>query len=120
MPFNVVRENVGNGFSASNNGILVGSGVNRVIISGSLYYFTGTGGPTNGMLITQNITKNGNSVSTVNGRFPANYQVRPFPAICIPVTEGDIIRVEISKSDAGTATFADPEANTFLQAIAIG
>lgn len=120
MPFNVIREQTGTGLSVSGNGVLVGSGVNKVLLSGSLYFYNGTNMPTNGCLVSQRIKINGEVAQTVNNRLAYNYVNLLFGSVVSNVKEGDLITITVSKNDSGTVNLYANIQNVWLQVVAIG
>lgn len=116
VPLTTFYEKSGN-FTINNDGIRIGSGISKIIVSGSIYFYTGVSGKE----AISYIYKNNTQVSSINTKKSDNYETSTFPMIPITVSEGDIIKIAVNVQNGGAgAVIKNYQQGTFLTVIAIG
>ena len=100
-----VKNSVGTKLTLSDNGVIIGSGVSKVLVSSSVFYDYRSDGPGYGWY---NLQKNGNDTGYVAiGYTGTNYDTASITPILLDVSQGDKITLR-NNSDGqvrGTATW---------------
>ena len=114
LPLTLTKYGVGNKLTVSNNGVVIGKGVSKVLVSAQVYWYTTVSG-SEGIVY---IAKNGQNYSISNRKFADNYEHQVTPTIAIPVQEGDIITLKVlNQQNKSVISYYD--SGTFLNVVAI-
>ena len=90
LPLKYMKSIKGNGLSLSNGGVLIGTGIEAVIVCGEAYFFTGTMGAKNIA-----VYKNTDIISRHNIKLAEPYKHIGVPMRMVPVPKGDLISLRI-------------------------
>lgn len=116
MALSTTRYQWGVGFSQGANAIRITAGINAIIASGQIYYFTNTANSK----ITQTIRLNSADIALINRHTgTSNYQTYSFGTIMIPVSEGDVVSMTARNESTANCVIGANEANTWLQLIGL-
>lgn len=116
VALSTTRYQWGVGFSQGANAILITAGINAIIASGQIYYFTNTANSK----ITQTIHLNSADIALINRHTGAsNYQTYSFGTIMIPVSEGDVVSMTARNETTANCVIGANETNTWLQLIGL-
>ena len=99
---------VGDKLSISNGGVLIGTGVTIVEVSGNVYF---SNGMNDGDSIRSFIYKNDEAIVHNFNRCNGTYEDRPISPFLVSVTAGDILYLYGSNATSGRGTIAD---NSYL------
>lgn len=106
----------GVGFSQGANAIRITAGIDAIIASGQIYYFTNTANSK----ITQTIRLNGDDIALINRHTgTSNYQTYSFGTIMIPVSEGDVVSMTARNETTANCVIGANATNTWLQLIGV-
>lgn len=109
LPINSQVRSNGNKLSVTSDGIKIGAGVNNVLISGQIYWYTNCSGSEGVLYIYKN-----NQLMTANShRITDDYEHQASATITIPVAEGDIINLRVINNHK-TALIKNYPTGTFL------
>ena len=110
---------VGN-FTFENGGVKIGSGIHTIQVSGSVFIDGWNGGNT-ADYVWGRIYKNNNLMSGAINSTNSSYISCPIPAIIMPVSEGDVIKLMCDNSNSNTSgtTIRNGGANTYLDILVI-
>lgn len=116
LPIDTVVESVGSKLTLSNNGIRIGSGINYVLASAQVYWYTGVTGTECIAYIYNNTTIQ----TTHDTKVSDDYEHASLPSKLIKVSEGDVISLQVYQQQNGGGLVKNYDNGTFLTVIAIG
>lgn len=114
LPINSVVRSYGNKLTLDNNGIRIGAGVNVVLITASVYWYTNSSN-SEGVIY---IYKNNGNVVTKNTRLADDYEHTQMVAIPIEVAEGDHIYLRVNNNDK-KSLIKNYNSGTYLSVVVI-
>ena len=98
LPLDTVNTQKGTKLTVENGGVKIGKGINYVLASGNVYWYTNV---QNRETITY-IYKNDSNQSTTNCYYTSNQEHTTLPMVIIPVQEGDIINLRVQAQGAAS------------------
>lgn len=105
----------GDNLVLSNGGIKIGKGITRVLVTGQIYYFTGSN-HADGKCV--HFYKNDTKISGTHNRTNLNY-IHINASTIIPVSEGDIIYLYAQNDTTNQTVIGGGIENTYLNVIEI-
>lgn len=104
----------GNNLSLYNGGVKIGAGISHVVVSGQVYYYTGSEHKDGKFC---NIYLNNSSYSSTSTRLSYNYVKVVSGVVIIPVKEGDVIYLYARNDTSNETVISNGKGNTFLSVI---
>lgn len=118
IPLNQSLYKINNNLTIQNNKIVIGKGINYILVSGQIYWYQNVSGVETHGYIAKN---NNNIIIRTSRHMEDNYEHLSFPATFIPVSEGDTIymMVQVERATSPMPIISTANNSTFLTVVAI-